>query len=139
MENTFQYIIVVIAVIVAIISKIRKQEKADSSTKSDKPVSTPPKSEKKKPLSENWEKWLEAFEEEVKPVKQEPVVVNIHTQKIHEDVVKNTKLPEGTSNKKETVVKSTDEQSEYRPEIQLNSIEEVRRAIIYSEIIHRKY
>jgi Tfp pilus assembly major pilin PilA len=139
MENTFQYIIVVIAVIAAIISKIRQQEKADSKTKSDNPASTPQKIEKKKPLSENWEKWLEVFEEEVKPVKQEPVAVNIHTQNIHENVANNTKLTEEISNKKEKEVKSTDEQLEYRPEIQLNSIEEVRRAIIYSEIIHRKY
>jgi len=139
MDDTLQYIIVIIAVIAAIISKIFKQEKVNKTTESKKSVLTPAEGEKKSPFPENWEKWFDTSEEEVKPIKQEPVVVALHPQSIHSDLIKKIKPEVNTDNEKSIEAQNINELSEGRPDIQFNSIEEVRKAIIYSEIIQKKY
>jgi len=139
MKDTLQYIIVIIAVIVAIINKIRNQEKADGNPKNKKPVLDSTENKKTSSLPGDWEKWFKESEEEVQPVKQEPVVVAIHPQTIHSDLNRKNKSVVETNNKEQIKAQNIDEHSNCEPEIQLNSIEEVRKAIIYSEIIQRKY
>lgn len=139
MDDTLQYIIVIIAVIAAIISKIRNQEKVNKTPESKKPVLTPAEDRRTNPSPEGWEKWFDISEEKAQPVKQEPVVVNIHAQSIHPDIYKKTNPAMNTNNKEKIEAQNMYELPEDKVDIQFNSMEEVRKAIIYSEIIQRKY
>lgn len=139
MEDVFQYIIVVAAVIVAIVSKVRKLNIGNSKTDVNQPVLNPDKRKTAAPIPDNWEKWFESDDTKTASLKQEPVVIAPRSENIHTDSNVRNKI---TSDKKESQKNTNqfkEENSEYQGEIQLQSIEDVRRAIIYSEIIQRKY
>lgn len=141
MDDFLQYIIVVVAVIAAIVSKIRTQEKADNDKNNKKPTVVPSEPENKKgnTILENWEKWFEADETKVSPLKQEPVNVSIHPSPKKTDLSTANKQATTTDYKEKEDISLKNEILENTPDIQLNTIEDVRRAIIYSEIIQRKY
>lgn len=141
MDDFLQYIIVVVAVIAAIVSKIRTQEKADNDKNNKKPTVVPSEPENKKgnTILDNWEKWFEADETKVTPIKQEPVNVSIHPSSKKTDISTSNKQAATADHKEKEDTSLKNEILENTPDIQLNTIEDVRRAIIYSEIIQRKY
>lgn len=141
MDDFLQYIIVVVAVIAAIVSKIRTQEKADNDKNNKKPTVVPSESENKKgnTILDNWEKWFEADETKVSPLKQEPVNVAIHPSPKKPDLSTANKQTATADYKEKEDISLKNEILENAPDIQLNTVEDVRRAIIYSEIIQRKY
>jgi len=140
MEDVLQYIIVIIAVIVAIISKVNKQKKADASAKNSKPIVNSTENEKTKKIPGSWEKWLDLDKAETEPVKQEAISVAPKLKEAVDSMNKNAKKESEQSHKEKISKKiDIDNQSEYYPEIELSTIDDVRRAIIYSEIINRKY
>jgi hypothetical protein len=141
MDDFLQYIIVVVAVIAAIVSKIRKQEKADNDKNNKKPTVAPSEPDNKKgnTILDNWEKWFEADETKVTPLKQEPVNVAIHPSPKKTDISTSNKQIATANHKEKEDISLKNEILENTPDIQLNTIEDVRRAIIYSEIIQRKY
>jgi hypothetical protein len=141
MDDFLQYIIVVVAVIAAIVSKIRKQEKADNDKNNKKPTAVPSEPEEKEgnTVLDNWEKWFEADETKVTPLKQEPVNVAIHPSPRNADLSTANKQAATADYKEKEDISLKNEILENTPDIQLNTVEDVRRAIIYSEIIQRKY
>nr|WP_320037045.1 hypothetical protein [uncultured Bacteroides sp.] len=141
MDDYLQYIIVVVAVIAAIVSKIRTQEKADNDKNNKKPTVVPSEPENKKgnTILENWEKWFEADETKVSPLKQEPVNVSIHPSPKNAELSTAKKQVTTADHKEKEDISLKNEIFENTPDIQLDTVEDVRRAIIYSEIIQRKY
>lgn len=139
MEDVFQYIIVVAAVIVAIVSKVRKLNIENSKTDVNQPVLNPDKRKATTPIPNNWEKWFEPDEIKEAPLKQEPVVIAPRSENIHTDSNVKNKITSNKNESRKNINQFKEENSEYQGEIQLQSIEDVRRAIIYSEIIQRKY
>lgn len=138
MEDIFQYIVITVGVIVIIMSKVRKLNKESSHTNGEKPVLTPAKEVKRDPVSD-WEKWFETDERDATTLKQEPVVVVPHSENIHTDYNAKNKLATEKKSTDKIKVPQTEEPSESRSDFQFQSIEEVRKAIIYAEIIQRKY
>ncbi len=142
MEDIFQYIIVIGIIIAIVVSKIGKQEKKKTAERSKEPVLPPTEEDKKESqLPEAWEKWFNLNEEEdVKPTQSAPVVVTPKSQNIHEDPNVRKKSAVLTKDIKEKkTVQDSFEQKNSKPDLQLSSPEEARKAIIYSEILHRKY
>jgi len=139
MDDFLQYIIVVVAVIAAIVSKIRTQEKADNDKKKTTVAPSEPENKKGNTILDNWEKWFEADETKVSPLKQEPVNVAIHPSPKKTDISTSNKQVTTADHKEKEDISLKNEIFENTPDIQLDTVEDVRRAIIYSEIIQRKY
>lgn len=70
-----------------------------------------------------------------KAVEQSPKVI----EDTHEAITPKPTTVRQTESNRIKAPEKWNEQEEATPEIKLDSIEEVRRAVIYSEIINRKY
>jgi len=139
MDDIPQYIVITIVIIAAIISKIRNQEKVNGNKENKSPDLAQKEDEKTNHLPNNWEKWLSGNEEKAEPLIQDPVNTVLHPQSSQEDLTKKNKIGAEKDCTDKGKLQSNNITSEDRPDIQLRSLEDVRRAIIYSEIINRKY
>jgi len=139
MDDILQYIVITIVIIAAIISKIRNQEKVNGNKENKRPDLAQEEDEKTNHLPNNWEKWLKGSEEKSEPLIQNPVNTVLHPQSSQADLTKKNKIGVENDSTGKGKLQSNNTTSEDRPDIQLSSLEDVRRAIIYSEIINRKY
>ncbi|WP_321439101.1 hypothetical protein [uncultured Bacteroides sp.] len=139
MDDILQYIVITIVIIAAIISKIRNQEKVNGNKENKRPDLAQKEDEKTNHLPNNWEKWLNGNEEKAEPLIQNPVNTVLHPQSSQADLTKKNKIGAEKDSTGKGKLQSNNTTSEDRPDIQLSSLEDVRRAIIYSEIINRKY
>lgn len=131
MENLQAYIFIAIIVIITIFNVIKEARK--KLEKDKKPVILP---QKEKQLAEmgdsnEWEKWFEQDD-----VMEESETENIPiTPILKKDPY--VRIPQENQSDKQINKESCRHLSD--PKVKLHSKEEVRRAIIYSEIIKRKY
>jgi len=139
MDDILQYIVITIVIIAAIISKIRNQEKVNGNKENKRPDLAQKEDEKTNHLPNNWEQWLKGNEEKAEPLIQKPVNTVLHPQSSQADLTKKNKIGAEKESADKGKLQSNNTSSEDRSDIQLSSLEDVRRAIIYSEIINRKY
>lgn len=137
MEDIFQYIVIIGAIIVAIVKNVSKEKPKTATTPRQSPVvTTIPENEKQTSPSSEWEKWLNS-ETETEPMKQEPLIVAPAHQDVHSLSSSIKRRP--TIQVEEIKALKNTEHTDHAPQIALDSMDEIRKAIIYSEIIQRKY
>lgn len=138
MEDIFQYIVIIGAIIAAIVKNVSKEQHKKATPRVQGPIETTMQKDEKVPSpSSEWEKWFDLIEEKKEPQKQEPVVVAPAVQDVHSLSSTTKKRP--TIQVKEISTLNNIEHTDSPPQIALNSMDEIRKAIIYSEIIRRKY
>lgn len=125
MEDFSQYIIFGLVALAIIISTIRTKKKQAANMEKQSHLPEHTKEITKSSVPQNWEEWFNQDD------KSQPAPPSIHPTKI---------VGNKPQIKKQAEPKVKDhERLGYEPEIKLTSAEEARRAIIYSEILHRKY
>lgn len=138
MEDIFQYIVIIGSIIAAIVTNVSKEKQKKATQKKQGPIVTSmPNNEKESSPTSEWEKWFDLIEEKIEPVKQEPVDVKQVPQNVH--ALSSTTKRRPTIEVKEIEALNNIEHTDTSPQITLDSMDEIRRAIIYSEIIQRKY
>lgn len=138
MEDIFQYIVIIGAIIAAIVKTISNDKQKKATTQGHGPINTGmPSNEKESSPTSEWEKWFDLIEEKKEPIKQEPIVVAPTHQDVHS--LSSTAKRRPTIQVNEITSLNNVELTDNPPQIALDSMEEIRRAIIYSEIIQRKY
>lgn len=130
MENLSAYIFIAIIIVIAII-KIAQEAKRKASTEKRTVASRrlTEQASEEDGFSE-WEEW-NAMEEE-KEIQETPVIATVQQKIERQSIKENYPTPRKQSKRKPKV------QSE-NLKLKMNSKEEIKRAIIYSEIINRKY
>jgi len=126
MEDFSQYLVFGLVALAIIISTIRTKKKQAADLEKQSQLPEHAKEKTKDSTSQNWEEW---FSQDDKSLFAPPP--SIHPTKMVE------KKPQ--INKQTEPKAGEHERLGYEPEIKLTSTEEARRAIIYSEILHRKY
>lgn len=138
MEDIFQYIVIIGAIIAAVIKSVSKEKQKKATPKVHGPIETTMQRDEKNPSpASEWEKWFDLIEEKIEPQKQEPVVVAPAVQDVHSLSSTTKKRPKIQVKEIETL--NNIEHTDNPPQIALDSMDEIRKAIIYSEIIQRKY
>lgn len=136
MEGFGQYIFIAVIIIAFIISTVKESRK-NRKKESGQPIIMPEEVDQttSETSIEDWERWFSGEDKHNKPTS----ATNIPPKKdTYSSItkIKETQQPANTQQSKE---KPSHERLGYEPKIKINSKEEARRAIIYSEIIRRKY
>lgn len=132
MENVQTYIFIVIGLLIAVFSVIRKAKKKFFKERGHTRV--PIGLQAHRPVKrdkgfDEWEKWVAEEEVEKKSMRVVPVPVVENKSRA------NIREPHRSS---KTVQKEAENRTNKSP-VKFRSKEDIRRAIIYSEIINRKY
>ncbi|MEG1685943.1 MAG: hypothetical protein RR319_08400 [Bacteroides sp.] len=137
MEDFSQYIFIVAIVAIIIVQSIIKARKAaaaiDSNNPDCEPKSTPQVLRNESQSADDWEKWF--MEEKNKETKKD----QFPNEEGESSFTLRSQSPLKMEETKKTSKPIAHERLGYEPKIKLNTRKEARRAIIYSEILHRKY
>lgn len=136
MEGFGQYIFIAVIIIAFIISTVKESRK-NRKKESGQPVIMPEEVSQttSEPSIEDWERWFSAEDNQ----KEQTPVVDIPLKKETYSSISKIKETQQPANIRQPKEKPSHERLGYEPKIKMNTKEEARRAIIYSEIIRRKY